>query len=95
MHTTFPTHLIFLDLITPIILGEVYKLWSSLLHSLLQLPTTSSLLGPYTVLITLSLCSLNVRDQVLQLHKTVGTIILLCVLKFKFLEEIRRWKILN
>jgi len=45
IRTTFPTHLIHLDLMTRTILGEEYRSSSSSLCSFLHSPVTSSLLG--------------------------------------------------
>ena len=80
-----PIHLFFY-VITGVIFGEEYRPLSSLFCSLLHSPFTSSLLGPNVLLrtlfsYTLSLCtSLNVSDQVLHLYKTIGKIIVLCIL---------------
>jgi hypothetical protein len=50
---TFPTHLILLDLISVIKLGEDYKLMKLSLYSCLQPPVTSSFLGSNMLLSTL------------------------------------------
>jgi hypothetical protein len=53
MSVTWPAHLILLDLINLIILGEQYKQCSYLLCSFVQFPITSPLLGPNILLSTL------------------------------------------
>jgi hypothetical protein len=54
----------------------------------LQPPVTSSLLGPDILLSTLNLCSsFNMRDQVSHPYKTTGTVIVLYILIFTFLDS--------
>jgi hypothetical protein len=53
MYATCSTPLFLPDLITLIIFGEAYKLWSLSLCSLLQPHATSFLLGPNILLSTL------------------------------------------
>jgi hypothetical protein len=52
MRATCPVHLIIIDLMTLIILGETYTLWSFSLCSL-QPPATSSILGPIVLICAL------------------------------------------
>jgi hypothetical protein len=76
IRATCTVHLIFLDLIILIILGEGYKLLISSLCSFLQPPLNSSLSGPNIPLSTLfsnilSLySSLNIRAQVSHTYET-------------------------
>jgi hypothetical protein len=73
-------------------IGDVYKLWSSSLCSVLQPPAPSSILGPNIPLSTLFWnsfnlhTSLSVTDQFSQPYKTVGKIMVLYILNFKFFD---------
>jgi hypothetical protein len=72
MHSKCPIHLILPYLTILLIFGEEYKLWSNFLQPLV----TSSLLDPNVLIrtlfaYTLSLSSLNVRNQVLYFYKII------------------------
>ena len=62
---TCPAHLILLNLISRIILGEEYRLLGSLLCSFLHPLVTSSLLGPNILLSTLFLNTLSLSSSLM------------------------------
>ena len=93
IRATFPAHFMIFYFITRTILGEQYISISSSLYGFLHSLVTSFLLGPNILLSilfsdTLSLrSSFNVSDQVSHPYKTIGKIIVLCILVFKFLDS--------
>jgi hypothetical protein len=86
-------HLNLLDFITRTLLGKEYRQFSSSLCNFLHSPVTSSLLDPNIFLSTLFSNTLSLRssfyisDQVSHPHRTTGTIIVLYILIFKFLDS--------
>lgn len=74
---------ILLDLNTPVVFSEEYRLRSSSLYRSLHSRGTLSLLGPnihLSSLFSVSLCYLlNVKDRVPHSCKTIGKIMVLCV----------------
>jgi hypothetical protein len=92
IRATCPAHLIRLDSTTCKILGKEYSSFSSSLCSFLHSPVTSSLLGPNTLLNTLSQTPSAcvppcVSNQVSHPYKTTGKIIVLYIFIFKFLDS--------
>jgi hypothetical protein len=99
MRATCPAYVILLELITLMVYGEAYKLWSSSLCSLIQPPTTSSILGSNSVSAPCQTPPVYVLPLVWETkfhtHTTQQVKLVLYVLIFKFLkrrrEDMRCW----
>jgi hypothetical protein len=94
IRATWLAHLILLDLIILILLGEEYKSRSSSLCRFLHPLVTSSLFGPISSSASCSqtpsvYVSPFVRDQISHPYRTTGKIIVLCILIFKFFDSRR------
>lgn len=72
MHATCLTHIILLNLITVIIYDQQYKLLSSILYNLLDLPATSSLRGSHILLSNLFSITLYLYARLLLYAKHVA-----------------------
>jgi len=84
---TCPAHLILLDLITWIILGEEYRSLCSSLCSFLHSPVTLSVLGPNILNTPTLRSSHNVSDQVSHPYTTTDKIIVLHIWIYTFLDS--------
>ena len=92
IRSTFPVHLILLDLITRIIFGEEYRSLSPSFCCLLQFPITSSLLGPNIFLSTLFSNNLSLHSSLIVRRfltpvQKAGKIIVLYIFVFIFLDS--------
>jgi hypothetical protein len=98
---TCTTHPILVDFIIRTILGEEYRSWSSRLWSFLHFPVTSSLFGPnilHSTIFSHTLrlrSSVGVNNHVSHPYKTKGTIILLFIIIFIFLDSQLEYKALR